>query len=425
VIGLRSITLWLLVFCSCHATKPLVNFSHLQHLYEERNINGQTLGIQWIYCEAPDFRLVGDEDEGYTCIDDVARALVVYCREAQQKPNEQLIHKIEMLSNFILHMQHQNGYFYNFMFKDGTINTSHQNSVAIASFWSWRAYWALTELMLVDDKRLYNKKLKCQAALEKIEQNITTLCEDKTGNHTYDGIVLPSCISQIGSDQMAEILKGLSNRYIYDPSDKLKNLILLYADQIILTQKGSVTQLPYYAFLSWQNYWHAWGNSQSYALLNAGTAVKDTLMIRAGLNEIDYFYPYLIYSSHLSGFKLISNINAYDVIESQQFSQIAYGISPMIMACTEAYHITKNKKYEDMSFVLASWYFGNNIANATIYDIKSGRAYDGINGKDQVNKNAGAESTIESLLAMQSIQRLSLNSVPYKNFVKKYIDKKK
>ena len=56
-----------------------VNLGHLEHLYDEIVLpKGDTGGVVWIYCEAPDYVLVGDDDEGYTCVDDMARALVVY-----------------------------------------------------------------------------------------------------------------------------------------------------------------------------------------------------------------------------------------------------------------------------------------------------------------------------------------------------------
>lgn len=410
---------FMIALCSCKVNPSLVNLSHLQHLYEERNIDGKLLGTEWIYCEAPDFRLVGDEDEGYTCVDDVARTLVVYCREMKKKPSDELLYKIESLSNFILYMQNDNGYFYNFIFEDGTINKTHQNSVAIAAFWSWRAYWALTEVMLVDNERLNDKKLKCEKAIEKLEKNIFSLCDNMQGNSTFEGITLPSCIAKIGSDQMAEILKGMSNHYKYTQSDVLAKNIKLFGNQIIQTQQGSAQSPPYFAFLSWQNYWHAWGNSQSYSLLKAGTAINDTTMIRAALNEIDHFYPFLKSTNYLSGFKLVNENNNLKVTEKQEYAQIAYGFSPMIIASTEAYLITKNKKYATISFELASWYFGNNITKSTMYDVKSGRGHDGINGINQVNKNAGAESTIESLLAMQALENISKGNKEYKEFVKK------
>jgi hypothetical protein len=93
----------------------------------------------------------------------------------------------------------------------------------------------------------------------------------------------------------------------------------------------------------------------------------------------------------------------------------------MIFATVEAYHYSKDESYADMAFELASWYFGNNNASATMYDVYTGRCYDGITNKDHINVNSGAESTIESLLAMQMIESLSSEKAKYKSFIKKYI----
>ena len=55
-------------------------------------------------------------------------------------------------------------------------------------------------------------------------------------------------------------------------------------------QLGDKEQFPYGAFLSWENLWHAYGNSQSYALLKAGQSLGDPSYIEKALKEINNFY---------------------------------------------------------------------------------------------------------------------------------------
>ena len=51
------------------------------------------------------------------------------------------------------------------------------------------------------------------------------------------------------------------------------------------------------------------------------------------------------------------------------------------------------------------WFTGNNDANFVMYDSNTGRGYDGLNGvTGKVNRNSGAESTIEALLAIQAVE---------------------
>src|SRR5437868_306284 len=59
----------------------LVNTSHLDYLSTAVTFPGgaQATGV-YIYSEAPDYHKVGAGNEGYTCVDDVARATQVYLR---------------------------------------------------------------------------------------------------------------------------------------------------------------------------------------------------------------------------------------------------------------------------------------------------------------------------------------------------------
>lgn len=414
--------IFLFLVYGCGSTVRLVNTAHLDHLYEERLIDGNVLGTQWIYCEAPLYKLVSDDDEGYTCVDDVARALVFYCRALRTEPSKYNLHKVETLSNFLLYMQADNGLFYNFMFPNGQINKTHKNSQAIPAFWTWRAYWALTELLLVKDTRLKSKQEKCLAIVNQIELVIANLCRDKQGMQSYDGVIMSSCIGSIGSDQMAEILKGLSNHYIVKPNNILKSTIEDIGHLIMQTQVYCGFKSFNYFFLSWQNHWHAWGNSQSYALLKAGNAIGDTSMIHAALKEINGFNKPDLKAGSFSSFKVkILPEGNFQLSEVRMFEQISYGISPMIFACVEAYHYTKDVSYVDLALSHASWYFGNNVVHTSMYDVNTGRCYDGITSVDHININSGAESTIEALLAMQMLESLSLEKRKYKSFVKRYI----
>ena len=99
----------------------------------------------YIYSEAPDYHLVGDVDEGFTCIDDVARALQVYIRKNGFASDTAVRNKVFNLIRFILEMQSSNGYFYNFLFPDLSINKSGPTSINKPNWWSWRALYALSE----------------------------------------------------------------------------------------------------------------------------------------------------------------------------------------------------------------------------------------------------------------------------------------
>jgi hypothetical protein len=81
----------------------------------------------------------------------------------------------------------------------------------------------------------------------------------------------------------------------------------------------------------------------------------------------------------------------------------------MVYACIEAYNITKDSSYASIAGEIASWFFGNNLAEAQMYFPSSGICYDGINSQNAINKNSGAESTIEALLTLLTIEQNSIS----------------
>ena len=49
------------------------------------------------------------------------------------------------------------------------------------------------------------------------------------------------------------------------------------------------------------------------------------------------------------------------------------------------------------------WFSGQNAVNVVMYDSTTGRTFDGI-GENGVNRNSGAESTIEALLTFLELK---------------------
>lgn len=76
----------------------------------------------------------------------------------------------------------------------------------------------------------------------------------------------------------------------------------------------------------------------------------------------------------------------------------------MVFAATEAFRLTGQKKYADIAGHLAAWFLGANPTGESIYSVSTGRCYDGIRSADSINRNSGAESTIEALLALQRVE---------------------
>lgn len=410
MLNFKYILLFLTLLSSCSKNNvpstndSLLNTSHLEHLYQEIEINNTHLGTIWIYCDAPDYQLVADDDEGFTCVDDVARTLVFYCRQYKNSPDQEILNKIKSFTRFLLYMKANNGYFYNFMFPDEAINTTHTNSLPIPRFWSWRAFWAFSELNLLDSPELDSLKTQTIPLMEDLINKIDQIFISNYSTVIIDGIEIPSWVADQGADQIALIMTSLTNYYQVNKSSVVYDLLLRLGNSLIAAQYGDKDKFPYYAFLSWKNIWHAWGNTQAYALLYTGRIIQNNQFINAGMNEVDHFYPYCMKCGFVSEFKIIMNNDS--IIESnfQSFPQIAYGITPMIFASLEAYIITGDESYATQAGDIATWFFGNNSAGQIMYDHITGKGFDGIDSASKINYNSGAESTIEALLSIQAIE---------------------
>ena len=394
--------------CTTHNTPnnhSLINTSHLEHLYQVVNIdNDISIGTIWIYSNAPDYHLLTDDDEGFTCVDDVSRTLVFYCRQYVKEPSKENLGKIESFSGFLMYMKAENDYYFNFLFPDNEINKLHPNSLANPNFWSWRALWALTELNLLESTELDSLKNQTLPYIDLLLSNIQQLFSSESDTVVFDGIQVPSVVATYGSDQLALIMISLTNYYQLNNSPLVKDLLLKLGHYLMSVQYGDENTFPYYAFLSWKNNWHAWGNSQSYALLYTGRIIQNEQFINAGLNELKYFFPYCIEQNLISRFSVVRKKDSLLMVDFQQFPQIAYGLRPMIFALLEANEITGDECYAIQAGNLATWFFGNNPTKQVMYDQLTGRTFDGIDSSNKTNFNSGAESTIETLLSLQAIE---------------------
>lgn len=397
----------------------LINTSHLDHLYEEIKMNGEKVGIIHIYSEYPDYKWIGDEDEGIACVDDGARASVFYLKHYQLTGQQKDLEKAKNLIKFVLKMQSGNGFFFNFIWPDHTINKTFRTSVAEPNWWSWRALWALSEAALYYrdvDQSFYNTIMP---ALQKgIDSARTWLIKDNEYKE-YGGFSLPAWLPyETASDQAAVLVKTMLTYFEASGDSSVIDPVKKLCDGIMLMQAGDSSTIPYYAFLSWQNTWHAWGNSQSDALIMAGKILLQRKFVEHAFKEIKYFYPFLIKEKFYSDFVMEKDSVRNEMIKSSKFSQIAYGIRPIVFACISAYEITEDPLYAKTAVEAAGWFFGKNIVRKNMYDIESGRGYDGIQSEEKINFNSGAESTIETLLSILRIEQNAKAKAMLENLIR-------
>jgi hypothetical protein len=385
-----------------------LNMSHLDHLYAEVNLeNGAKVGIVHIYSEYPDYSYSIEPKEGYACVDDVARAVVLLAGCAGGGSCKSCMTALDKMMDFLLYMQSDSGYFYNFIWHDGSINKTYRTSLARPDWWSWRSFWAMEEYAALNENNARKIAQASSLLAGRIFEDLVTA--DRSFSEA-GGVRLPDWLpGKTAADQAGVLILALEKYYHRTNDRRAAGLIEQLAEGIMVMQAGDSLNFPYGAFLSWNNSWHAYGNIQAYALLRAGMMLKNHIFINKALIEVDHFYPWLIKNGFLNSFTIKKTGSNYEITEQEKFPQIAYGIRPVVYACAEAYRITGKEKYLGMARQAAGWLAGENPAGKMMWDPLTGRCFDGIISNEKINMNSGAESTIEALLTLQALEKLEIN----------------
>ncbi|MFA5025921.1 MAG: hypothetical protein WC503_05435 [Candidatus Shapirobacteria bacterium] len=87
------------------------------------------------------------------------------------------------------------------------------------------------------------------------------------------------------------------------------------------------------------------------------------------------------------------------------FGQQPIEAGSMVETYSLAFHLTRDRKYFQLSENAFNWYYGQNVLGLSLVNSKTGGIYDGLE-KDGVNLNQGAESVLSYLLAFNSLKNL-------------------
>jgi hypothetical protein len=152
--------------------------------------------------------------------------------------------------------------------------------------------------------------------------------------------------------------------------------------------------------------WHAWGAHEAQALARAGRLLGRADWIAAAAREVDGFFAWQAIGGQL---------HALDPLP-RTWGQQVYGINCQVQAALELFRATGERRYAEQAGLHGSWLFGNNAAGQPVYDPESGRGYDGIDRRGEINPHAGAESTIEALMAISALQAVpaAARLLPYR-----------
>jgi hypothetical protein len=380
-----------------------VNFSHLQHLTETISLKGGNVDIVHVYANYPDYRWFEAADagtEGVACVDDAARAAVLYLRHYELSGEQRSLDRAKALLEFVLKMQSDDGEFCNFLYSDHSINTTGRTSVKSFGWWASRGVWSLGTgyRVLKNIDPLFAGTLK--RALDRSLPRVNDLLVRYGKCDTVAGFPVPRWLPyESGADVTSELLLGLVDFYAAAPDTNLRFTIERLAGGIMMMQSGTPQQAPFGLHRSWETQWHMWGNSQTQALAAAGKVLEKNVFVASAEREAGGFYARLL----IDGFSKEWNLASAE--PPSRYEQIAYAVRPMAVGLIRLYEATGKNDYLVMAGLAGSWLSGNNVLKQPIYDPATGRCFDGIRDSVTINKNSGAESTIEALYSLVEIEQ--------------------
>ncbi len=344
---------------------PQIKLDHIIELTDEFGM------IQFAKLTKP------DTSSGYT-IDDNARALIAITKCFEQHKSEKLLDLIKIYLNFIDYVAQFFGEFYNYVNYDRSIpiEKNHTDSLEDA-----RAR-ALCALSYVATSSSIPENLKDKAS---------TLF--KYSMETF----FPEHPRSI-----AFFIKSLTTWYSVDSSEKNKSKIIELSDKIITMYRENSNQN-----------WHWFSDSLTYsnailpeALALAYKITQKEEFLKISEESMDFLINYSF------GEKLCMPIGQKGWLqkggEKQLYDQQPEEVSTLIEALVTLYKITKKERYKELSRNAFDWFLGHNTLQQVVYDQTTGGCYDGV-GKEYINLNQGAESTVMYLLARIAIENISEN----------------
>ncbi len=410
-------------------TGPLTNLAHLNFLLDRVplpiveghttfNIADEpTAEAPWTYADKlPDggYSRVGGGDydaatktysQGAYNADDIARTAVVYLKhwaltgDAASKAHAyQTLRSLTYLQtdsgkdagNVVLWQQ-----------ADGTLTPSAipielpNPSDSAESFWVARTIWALGV-----GYAAFKDADPAFASFLQQRLKLSLRAIDRQSLFKYDqfdistGTKVPAWLIVGESDASAEAVLGLTEYVKAAPNEKdAAKALNQLTKGIALVSAGGRNKWPYGAILpqnSAQGVWHAWAGMAPAALADASSVVTDSKVLTAAVKDAAQFTPQLLTAGGADN----------DWAPTPTGAQIAYGVDSRVQGLVATAKAANAPGLKDVAAMFAGWFFGANLSGQPAYDRATGACVDGIETDGRVNQNSGAESTIQALLTM-------------------------
>ncbi|PIS30497.1 MAG: hypothetical protein COT43_01565 [Candidatus Marinimicrobia bacterium CG08_land_8_20_14_0_20_45_22] len=388
----------LVVACNKSERKSPINLSHALSLIDSVAVNGEQLYYIAIYADYPEYKPVAAKGEGIACVDDAGRFLEVLESEILLSGNRTLLPTAKGLTKFLLYMCRDDGRWYNFLESDGQINTEHVNSQADFGWWAVRGIRGLTAAYLIlkqfpEEAELLNQVEKClRTTLRQMDADLAQYPLKVAGNFGS----VPAWLIKSAPDMNSELLMALCKLQLTGDFN-FKVEIRKIAEGLVGFQFRRDGHPLNGMYFCWQNSWHDWGAKQPLALVEAFKITGDSTFYKSVEIWADNFVPFLI-ANDLPREITLNQDGSYRLVA---LPQIAYGINALYSGIQAFADLSGKNRYHQFAARIFNWFGGGNLARAQMYWPETGVTSDGIDEDKKVNRNSGAESTIEGLLAQQ------------------------
>jgi len=136
------------------------------------------------------------------------------------------------------------------------------------------------------------------------------------------------------------------------------------------------------------------------ALLAAGAVLPDNDLVDSGLRLLEW----LVTTETRDDYFSFTPVGGWAPGEPRPgFDQQPVEAAAMADACSRAWSLTGDSRWNDRIERVACWFTGTNDIGEALYDPRTGGCGDGL-GADHVNLNRGAESTLAALAVLQQAE---------------------
>jgi hypothetical protein len=327
-------------------------FDHLERLTDDRGLFEHAR------------HAVPRREHGY-CVDDVARGLVVVCREPRPGPAARRLARCYLA--FVLDALDPTGACHNRMTVDG-----QWGDEAAAGDWWGRALWGLG----VAATRAQSPGMRARA---------------------LGGFRIAAQYRSRHLRSMAFAALGAAELLSRRPGEVAARALLTDTLAVIGRPKVSDPDWP------WPEERLSYGNASiAEALIVAGDALPDESALNRGLSLLEFLLRTETRDGHLS-VTPVGGRGPDDI--GPGYDQQPIEVSALADACASAFRITGQVSWLTGIRLAWEWFGGNNDSATPMFDPRTGGGYDGLERGGR-NLNQGAESTLAMLSTAQQARSI-------------------